>query len=378
MSKLKISLDNQIFMSNRNQNVGIYKHYLILRKQLLELDLNLTISETKFVHHSKTLKKMYYPLGVLASLLKKFKPGVFWSLARAESARKSKKSDFIFTTFFYSSWFDTYSGTNSLSKMIVCNHDCINENLIKSKYQISIIGQSKREFLLASKAVYVPSSWSFDKTIEYYPSVKQKLFLIPHFIEYSQDSIHEEVVRRFQRSTEEKGNKKLRLLHIGSTETYKNFDLIYDMLLNSKTGVQLILLGCDSSDTLMAKIRHLKSLGHEVIIDAFASEEMKTQCYRNADALLIPSLDEGFSFPTYEAAAVGLPIVKYSKNPWGFSGLTITTNFSVNAIIRALKIHYKNKDASQVVKIIVNELDLNNESSTNGLRLLIEYLSESK
>ena len=378
MLKLRLSLDNQIFLSNRTENMGIYKHYLILMKQLHAMEQQFNTSIPRFVNHSKILKKKHYPLAVFATLVKKFDPRVFWTIARKESALAAQRSDFIFTTFFYSSWFDVYSETNSLSKMIVCNHDCINENLLKSKYEISNIGQSKKEFLFASKAIYTPSLWSFEKTLEFYPKVRGKIFLIPHYIEFSKDSVQDAVIQRFNRSRARVGYEKLRFLHVGSTESYKNFDLIYEMLIESEITVDLVLLGVNPSGTLIDQVRHLKSLGHNVISDPFLSEEEKNRHYLSADVLLMPSLDEGFSFPTYEAAIVGLPIVKYSKNPWGFSSLTITNTFKVNAIGRALKTHYDNSNSAQLSRKIIKELNVNNESSTMGLKMLMDFLSESK
>jgi glycosyltransferase involved in cell wall biosynthesis len=374
---MNISVDNQIFASSRSENLGIFNHYQILIRQIASIDSNLNISLPRFIHRSKNLVPATFLISWLATFVRRWKQGIFWALARKESSILSEKSNYIFTTFYYSSWFDLYAGSDSLKKMIVCNHDCIIENLHGSQVAISAEGQSKSAFILGSKAVYVPSIWTFNQTKKYYPDVKEKLFLIPHFIEYSKDQIHKSVQIRFRDYEAKDSDNQLRLLHVGGLEGYKNFNLIFKMLMESNFQIEMTLLGAGATEQYLSEIRLLRASGHRLRIIPFASEDEKNLEYSKADALLIPSLDEGFSFPTYEAAIHGLPIIKYSKNPWGFSGLTIANDFNVKTIAQKLDSYYKNSSAGDVTSRIIRELESNNDSSVRGLKELLEFLLES-
>jgi glycosyltransferase involved in cell wall biosynthesis len=294
-----------------------------------------------------------------------------------EATRVLAKADFIFTTFFFTDWFDVYSNNNALKKMVVCNHDCINENLSTTSIEISRHNQCKMEYLFASKAVYVPSLWTYTNTLRFYPTIKDKLFLIPHFIEFEGSEVVGSINDRFQKFSRLSPDHTLRLLHVGSIDSYKNFYSIYKMLIESENCVELILLGAKLSADNMEKIRTLRSLGHNVILFPFASEDEKFLQYSKCDVLLMPSHDEGFSFPTYEAALTGLPIVKLSKNPWGFESLNITNSFSTKKIVSALNRHYSNNKAHELSFRVLKELEENNELSTKGLRELFQFLEIS-
>jgi glycosyltransferase involved in cell wall biosynthesis len=124
------------------------------------------------------------------------------------------------------------------------------------------------------------------------------------------------------------------ILYVGSRRLYKNFDRMADAYLNAKglEDLQLLVVGGESenrserkhpvySSTVPGKHflettyeetyegRHVPSyhLGrvHRVVSVGRLSDSALAECYRNAAAVVVPSLYEGFGLPVLEALAQG-------------------------------------------------------------------------
>ena len=163
--------------------------------------------------------------------------------------------------------------------------------------------------LLENISAIVSSSMSTKKLLEqYYPKVKNKIFVIPHGVSKN----HGRIEKRCWPSKIDK--KKKYFLFIGSINPRKNIKTIikaFDSFCESTEDKSFLYLAgakgwnyaevFDSIERSKFNSR-IKYLGH-------ISEEEKKTLLKNALALLYPSIAEGFGLPILEAFALKTPII---------------------------------------------------------------------
>ena len=100
------------------------------------------------------------------------------------------------------------------------------------------------------------------------------------------------------------------LLYVGTLEPRKNLLGIltaFQMLRRKHTDLSLVLAG--QMHNLQASVRSLIREGGGIEYRSYVSSDEKKELYKNALALLWPSLYEGFGFPPLEALAYGTPVI---------------------------------------------------------------------
>jgi glycosyltransferase involved in cell wall biosynthesis len=106
------------------------------------------------------------------------------------------------------------------------------------------------------------------------------------------------------------------LLHVGDLHERRNLTVVVDALLAARrhfgavAGLSLVLAGIDRGvgDALHA-IAAEADAPDVVVLLGHVSEERLQALYRNAAALVYPSLYEGFGLPVLEAMATGTPVI---------------------------------------------------------------------
>jgi glycosyltransferase involved in cell wall biosynthesis len=92
-------------------------------------------------------------------------------------------------------------------------------------------------------------------------------------------------------------------LFVGNDKPHKNVDRLveaFDAFRRDAAGVSLILVGADFD----------RFHDHEnIIVTGFTSGEELASLYRNAIAVVLPSIDEGFGLPAVEAMASGTAVI---------------------------------------------------------------------
>lgn len=108
------------------------------------------------------------------------------------------------------------------------------------------------------------------------------------------------------------------LFYVGNAQPHKNIlNLIKAFALLKKNHPKLSLVLSGPENSFWKKIKEgleeLEGLGglgkDEVIFTGFISEEELVALYKNAQAFVLPSLEEGFGIPLLEAMACGTPVV---------------------------------------------------------------------
>ena len=99
------------------------------------------------------------------------------------------------------------------------------------------------------------------------------------------------------------------LFHVGNRKPHKNLPRILQGFAKSGLPEQLKLLLSGDSGPATAALAHQLGIGNRVAFAGRIADSALPGFYRGAEALIMPSLYEGFGFPVLEAMACGTPVV---------------------------------------------------------------------
>jgi len=100
------------------------------------------------------------------------------------------------------------------------------------------------------------------------------------------------------------------LLFVGSLEPRKNIDLLIDALSMAKTDIPLVLAGWEGwGEKLWLEKLKNKKLAKRIYFTGHVPDTDLKAVYSGAQALVYPSLYEGFGLPIVEAMACGCPVI---------------------------------------------------------------------
>ena len=116
------------------------------------------------------------------------------------------------------------------------------------------------------------------------------------------------------------------LLYVGGLSPHKNLHLLLEafrrlLAQGEFPHLQLLLVGDYQGDVFHSAYESLRQevrrsrLEGRVCFTGYVSDEVLVDLYNQADLFVLPSLDEGFGLPAFEAAACGTPVVTSSVGP---------------------------------------------------------------
>lgn len=207
------------------------------------------------------------------------------------------------THVFFSSYYRIPSRTY-YGKNILTVHDFTHERFLPLKQRIPNSLLKKRAIASASEIICISENTKRD-LLYYYGSVigpKAKVHVIHHGIkEVSTDA------RRTVPELQDLNKKQRIAMFVGSRACYKNFALAIQAVSENKDWHLQIVGGGQLSghekDLLSAKLKHRHTHFTNV------SDELLYDMYFSCDALLHPSLYEGFGLTLIEAMSASLPVV---------------------------------------------------------------------
>jgi glycosyltransferase involved in cell wall biosynthesis len=103
------------------------------------------------------------------------------------------------------------------------------------------------------------------------------------------------------------------IIFVGNVKPHKNLTTLLEAFLSLKEGIphDLIIVGKRTGfitgDTFPRRL--LESLGNRLLFTGALSDDLLKQYVANADAMVFPSLYEGFGLPPLEAMAAGCPVL---------------------------------------------------------------------
>lgn len=190
-------------------------------------------------------------------------------------------------------------------KLLVTVHDVF--HLAKPEF---VNGFHKR---LYAKTMFYALSCKADAIITVSHFTKNELFKYINFNEDNVYPIYNGVDRRWFSIIKEKKTIKPYFLYVGNVKPHKNLTRLLEAfnLIADKIQHNLIIVGKRdgfiTADTNITKLA--LCLGDRVEFTGYVSDEELQQYFVNADALVYPSLYEGFGLPPLEAMACGCPVV---------------------------------------------------------------------
>jgi glycosyltransferase involved in cell wall biosynthesis len=116
------------------------------------------------------------------------------------------------------------------------------------------------------------------------------------------------------------------LLYVGGLSPHKNLHLLieaYRRLVagGEFAGLQLLLVGDYAGDVFYSAYEGLRAtvarhgLENYIHFTGFVPDDVLVDLYNRAELLVLPSLEEGFGLPAFEAAACGKPVVASEVGP---------------------------------------------------------------
>jgi len=141
------------------------------------------------------------------------------------------------------------------------------------------------------------------------------------------------------------------LLYVGGISPHKNLRLLIDayrrLIADGQfKELRLLLVGDHAGDVFYSAYDELRAtverhgLGDHVRFTGFVPDDVLVELYNRPELLILPSLEEGFGLPAFEAAACGTPVVASAVGPAGSLLGPAAWTFSphdVNALVDGLR-----------------------------------------
>jgi glycosyltransferase involved in cell wall biosynthesis len=188
---------------------------------------------------------------------------------------------------------------------VVTVHDLIN-----IKYHQGISGTLRRQLLIntLNRADYYIciSNSTRNELLNLFPAIESDRIFVIH-----QGIDSDFFLRKSTESLQANFENSPYLFYVGQRGGYKNFNALVDFLASSKRTKQMSLIcaGGGAFSPEEKKILQQKGLVQRVSHSGYVSMSGLQQLYRNAVALLYPSLEEGFGLPILEAMACNCPVI---------------------------------------------------------------------
>ncbi len=150
--------------------------------------------------------------------------------------------------------------------------------------------------------------------IKKYYGREKSVHVVHHGIDYSRfrifsDAEKKDGLKKIQKKYPD--IKKPYLLFVGQIQPRKNIERLVEAFeLVQDLGLQLVIAGGHgwNNKEIYNRIEH-SSAGKRIVVTGAVPDELLPILYANAEAFILPSLQEGFGIPLIEAAACGTPVI---------------------------------------------------------------------
>ncbi len=105
------------------------------------------------------------------------------------------------------------------------------------------------------------------------------------------------------------------LLAVGIVKRHKNWEFLFDRLRHDTSGLPLVCAGAGPHRDKLRALAARHGVADRVLVLDWIDDAAMPAVYRHAEALLYPSLAEGFGLPVLEAMAVGTPVIVADRSP---------------------------------------------------------------
>jgi glycosyltransferase involved in cell wall biosynthesis len=158
--------------------------------------------------------------------------------------------------------------------------------------------------------VHVPSVEARQWLIDEAGVAPDRITLIPHGIHLERFPVPDEATRQKARAALELGKDDLAALYLGRLEYQKNEDWMIDLAEASKAklpNLRVLLAGEGPNESEVKRQINQRGLGNRI---RMLGHREPLPVLQAADALLLPSVREGFSYACAEAMCAGVPVLR--------------------------------------------------------------------
>ncbi len=214
------------------------------------------------------------------------------------------------------SWFPHFDGAWTASPSVTTLHDVIHfaDTSLRGRLRAFIIRQWMRRMIAGSDVLLTGSSGSAARLAEEFPECRSKLQVVPHgvaeiFFAAGRGELDASPARSSARY----------LLTVASKRPHKRLETAiraFAELATEDRELRLVMVG--ARDDHSAALRTLATaLGVADRVDDLEnlSDRDLALTYRRAEALLVPSREEGFGLVIIEAMAAGTPVIAVDAPP---------------------------------------------------------------
>ncbi|MBL7840242.1 MAG: glycosyltransferase family 4 protein [Cyclobacteriaceae bacterium] len=195
--------------------------------------------------------------------------------------------------------------------VVVC-HDLVTLHYKKQSFVNKLWYKTQLWFMSRARLIVCISESTRTDLLRFVPGIDpEKIKVIYNGLErsWNTDVQKHEAENNFE--TKYEGNKFF--LMVGTDAWNKNFQGMIDQLGNiNAMGYRLIKIGAISPEHL----RQIQSAGMEHVVrhERHVTDDELKWLYQNAEALVFPSLHEGFGWPPLEAMACGCPVIASDRS----------------------------------------------------------------
>ncbi|WP_152413103.1 glycosyltransferase family 4 protein [Nitrolancea hollandica] len=169
---------------------------------------------------------------------------------------------------------------------------------------------STRWSVAMARRIIAISGATRDDLVRHYGAAPEKIRVIPHGIDEGFHPLQQDVVAREVRRL---GFRQPYILFVGTIQPRKNVARLiaaFDILADSNRELELVLAGkrgwlAERIDAAIQSSRHRD----RIRITGHVPDASLPALYNGAEAVVLPSLYEGFGLPALEAMASGTPVV---------------------------------------------------------------------
>lgn len=156
--------------------------------------------------------------------------------------------------------------------------------------------------LKAADRVVCVSEWTRQTLVERYPSVRDKVVVIPN-------GFPEAFERAARRRSPPDLDQPLVCLTVSRCETYKNLGLIVEMLNRLRHPTRWTVVTDEAGMAFLEKVGSEHIRAGALVVRQGVSQDALATLYAGADLYVHPSQFEGFCLPAAEAMARGTPVI---------------------------------------------------------------------